>query len=540
MLTPFAQPVAKARRKPMALFPGPVGTCVLAVILALYMHLLTGRRTRLDGQGGLLAPRGFGHAHHSHALLAQHASLVVAVMNRPEPVLRCLPTWLAIPQISEVVIVDWSSSVPLHSLVPKSPKVAHVRVEGERFWNLARAYNLAIASATNEHVLKVDADTCIHNTSVIESHPLPQDTFYAGNWQLASNENERHFNGLVFVRKSDFFAVAGYDERIYSYGWEDDDLYLRMVNFGMVRATIHMPLFTHVPHNDSLRTALTARNIPGSVADVEVLTNKMLTERVGPWGPDRQRCTWKLSKKQPHAYTIATKRACSKPLPELAGRGFSDIALNVSRTVLGYSSHLSRDFINTLSLERITDLLKIYYHQSTDKWLIIHAQNGLGNRLRALGSAMAVAKATGRKLKLIWQNDIHMHAQFPDLFNVDQDQFTVSSQFDPRELDELKVVQYDYMGRDMYRLIDETTPSHIYVRSPFQLNHSSVTISSVMHALNTLVPVPEVTELAQSVSSRWGMDHTVGMHIRSVLPTVEIPNLSSTEYDAKSWYLLRR
>lgn len=51
--------------------------------------------------------------------------------------------------------------------------------------------------------------------------------------------------------------------------------------------------------------------------------------------------------------------------------------------------------------------------------LFVHAQNGLGNRLRSLASGMAIARATQRVPVIVWQKDAHLGASLKDLFRVD-------------------------------------------------------------------------------------------------------------------------
>lgn len=48
--------------------------------------------------------------------------------------------------------------------------------------------------------------------------------------------------------------------------------------------------------------------------------------------------------------------------------------------------------------------------QSCATVLFIHVQNGLGNRLRALASGLALARSTNRVPVLIWQRDAHLNA----------------------------------------------------------------------------------------------------------------------------------
>ena len=48
--------------------------------------------------------------------------------------------------------------------------------------------------------------------------------------------------------------------------------------------------------------------------------------------------------------------------------------------------------------------------------MIVDVKNGLGNRMRALASAMAVAKRLGRPVMLIWVADLHCNCSFLRLF----------------------------------------------------------------------------------------------------------------------------
>ena len=51
--------------------------------------------------------------------------------------------------------------------------------------------------------------------------------------------------------------------------------------------------------------------------------------------------------------------------------------------------------------------------RSTSRFIVVDAKNGLGNRLRALASAMAVAEATGRSTLLVWVPDLHCNCSVP-------------------------------------------------------------------------------------------------------------------------------
>ena len=109
-------------------------------------------------------------------------------------------------------------------------RVRLVSAPFEHEWNLARAYNLAARVATGHTLLKVDSDTYL-NPRFLRLHSLrllPR-AFYAGDWTKAPDENAWHLNGVLLLRRADFNAVAGYDERMRRYGWDDTDLYHRLI-----------------------------------------------------------------------------------------------------------------------------------------------------------------------------------------------------------------------------------------------------------------------------------------------------------------------
>jgi len=62
----------------------------------------------------------------------------------------------------------------------------------------------------------------------------------------------------------------------------------------------------------------------------------------------------------------------------------------------------------------------IVHHNSSEipRILVAHVMHGFGNRMRALGSAMSIARATNRELVVIWQRDHHMGADMRDLFEL--------------------------------------------------------------------------------------------------------------------------
>jgi len=179
--------------------------------------------------------------------LLKKKSIICACMNREKNLKKSLDSWLSSGDADEIVIVDWSSDTPLSF---EHPKVKIFRVQGESSWCLSMAYNLAASLASGDILYKLDADY-VTKEGFFENH-LPEGTFYCGNYKLARDDNEKHLNGCLVVKKQDFDKVNGYNENIVTYGWEDSDIYNRLENTSE-RKDINFNFIQHIPHNDNKR-----------------------------------------------------------------------------------------------------------------------------------------------------------------------------------------------------------------------------------------------------------------------------------------------
>lgn len=66
-----------------------------------------------------------------------------------------------------------------------------------------------------------------------------------------------------------------------------------------------------------------------------------------------------------------------------------------------------------LLLEKLDYATRI--HRQAARLLVIHVQNGLGNRLRALSSGLAMARGARRVPLIVWESDAHLGARFSDI-----------------------------------------------------------------------------------------------------------------------------
>lgn len=141
--------------------------------------------------------------------------------------------------------------------------------------------------------------------------------------------------------------------------------------------------------------------------------------------------------------------------------------------------------------------------------LYVHVQHGLGNRLRAMASALAICKASGRQPIVIWTPDHHCDCRLSDLFDYDGE---VVEEIDTDKLDNAD--KYTYMeiepGSCKDAPIRLRKGRDLYIRTAYVINNEHSNWESENAALRSLKPVRDVMELVDSVRA----DNDLGIHIR--------------------------
>eukprot|EP00871_Galdieria_phlegrea_P002038 jgi/Galph1/2835/GphlegSOOS_G1521.1 len=121
-----------------------------------------------------------------------------------------------------------------------------VRVENATQWNLAQAYNLAAVFSSGDWCFKVDCDTWVHSL-FLEKHIPKSGIFY-------SASGAGHLHGIFYIPRNVFYQIRGFDERIHSYGWEDDSLLQRAATY-LQKEPIDIDSLAHLQHPAELRWA---------------------------------------------------------------------------------------------------------------------------------------------------------------------------------------------------------------------------------------------------------------------------------------------
>ena len=234
-------------------------------------------------------------------------SLVTCCMNRSQNLLYSLMTWLDCTDIDEIVVIDWTSTSSISSDIEKKAgnhpffqKIRCHRVEKQTSWILTWAYNLAVSLARYDKIIKLDCDVSLDpkffpvndNFRKLDSRNPP--IFYTGDWKTSS---QIHLNGQVLVKRTDFIAINGYNEHLTKYGYDDTDLYLRLMNMGLTHAKFidssnGRSLIRHRDHSNFDRICNQIRGIDETGAPPDMKTmiehNRILSDKM-KWDGNQQK-----------------------------------------------------------------------------------------------------------------------------------------------------------------------------------------------------------------------------------------------------------
>ncbi|MEO9874429.1 MAG: glycosyltransferase [Anderseniella sp.] len=486
-------------------------------------------------------------------------SLVTCCRNRSENLKKALPSWLKLEDVSEIIIVDWSSDTPLKRdlklFMDADERIKIVRVEEEEAWILTYAYNAGFRCASHACILKADADIIIA-PDFFDRNKLSKGQFLAGNWRNVQ-EDQAHINGFFLVRKSDLADAGGFNEFITSYGWDDDDLYGRLTALGLTRSEIDPDSIYHIPHDDEARSEafradksadfISAGDRLRKSSQYGIRRNYYIAALMPTWSRQLQMADFSVATRQNGHVTLQRLNRRSNEVPLNVEQEADYFALRdiVSWNYRGparigrsaFISLMARSFgnfeglIQTLPKQRARDWL---YRRFQWQWLqpaiadtalgkpsvnvpraklYIDAQHGLGNRLRAIASGAAIARSTERELVIIWEPDAHCECQFGDLF--DYDGAVMARSFADMaaacRMDFVTYMELEANARKDKR-IHLRKGEDFYARTAYVLNSPESDYHVENDFLQRLKPVEAVRDLVSSVRS----PNDVAVHVRMV------------------------
>jgi len=465
----------------------------------------------------------------------QGVSIVSACMDREFTLPVALHSWIQAKGVDEIILVDWSSQKPVHesfSDLFQDPKITLITVENETNWVLSWAFNLGASYVKPGNLLlKVDCDTFIAY-DFVEKHPLKEGFYYAGDWRVAVTENGKHLNGVFYLRQSDFARVNGFDERLHTYGWDDSDIFDRFNTSGLQLTHFDQKTIFHIDHPDRLRYAKQSNLIS---LGFQTQKNRILSEQTPRWSANDTRTQFEIIPEIKNPRRIIARRKWTPPsLDELVGPDKLEAAKRGSSEIVLHGYGVPWSTLSQLPTKYLMSMIPTY---NEHRMLVLHAQHGLSNRLRAIASALAISHKTHRKFRLIWNLDDHVNAPFHELFSND---FDVWENIELAEFSGENFDRYNYMDMEPGAIKNERiraqSTNHIYVRSAYILNFPEVTEKDIHNALITLKPIDKIMNLMAHIN----VTGAIGVHVRNKDPKVEIPGLAENTYTGPAWELLTK
>ena len=158
-------------------------------------------------------------------------SYCIPVMNRTYDLRKTLPLTIQSANASppvEIVVVNYNSKDDLDdymigvdgAVLESGNLLTYKKYTAREHYHMAHAQNLSMLAASGEYVINVGADVvpAISYFSTIRELLAPGDI----EWMMSSRY------GMAVIRKEEFIAAGGHDERLEFYGKTDRDLHNRL------------------------------------------------------------------------------------------------------------------------------------------------------------------------------------------------------------------------------------------------------------------------------------------------------------------------
>ena len=192
-------------------------------------------------------------------------SLTVGVKNRFDQLRVSINSWIIQTHVREIVVIDWDSDdMDSDYLTSLDSRIKVIRVDDRSTYDHAQVLNTCLEHTKHDNIIKMDVDYMFNPYYQLnqwldmnwETH------FLTGHWNQKSMDNELGFveklNGFMCINKKHVHTIGGYNEQFVGYGWEDCELYIRLVAHGLKKLSLpiyrnFVPVY-HLPHDDYHRT----------------------------------------------------------------------------------------------------------------------------------------------------------------------------------------------------------------------------------------------------------------------------------------------
>ena len=186
--------------------------------------------------------------------MTQHKiSFCTVCMNRLHHLRETLPVNISdnenYPEL-EFVILDYNSGDELEEYIKnnmhnhiRNERVVYYRTYAPDYFDRSHSRNLCFKLATGSIVCNVDADNYTGKEFAFfinECFNQNSDNFLT---TIGGKHSTKDSLGRICMKKEDFIALRGFDERMSCYGFEDNDMVNRLFQAGLSKIIIQDPCF---------------------------------------------------------------------------------------------------------------------------------------------------------------------------------------------------------------------------------------------------------------------------------------------------------
>ncbi len=214
---------------------------------------------------------------------------IVTCKGRLQHLTQTLP--LLVEQFDKVVLVDYDCPDKCGMYAGQISRVLVEYVVGAKLFHKTHALNIGAERAMAEgatRLLFIDADTQVTSGLWAMIHQIPSDRMI-----ITGPKTFGHTSllGFLGVSVDNFCKVEGFNERYIGWGYEDQDMRLRLYcDAGCKPHHIPEHHFVAIRHNNSLRHQFQTEGLKESALRNQTLYRHALRARLSHWSTELKEC----------------------------------------------------------------------------------------------------------------------------------------------------------------------------------------------------------------------------------------------------------